>query len=609
MRARAVDPPRTMSQKILAHHEVEDGSRRDLMEVRVDQLALARQPSRVLGTAVDEGLASTFVEVSVAYHPHCIPVQIGPEEGPQFIPPEALHLGFLVAQPGAGFAASIHLERFGSPGRLLLSDEPRFCQVGGAASLALPASRSQLSEAARTGKTSLRPPRSIQIILSGRLRPFVCVRDATLHLIREGLSGVVEAVDRKYSAPVVLEFSGPSVKLLSVADRAVLAGIAWRVGAAASLFPSDEKTESFLRDQKRSKAYRSLAPDAGAPYDDVVGLDLASVEPLFMDRSGRVDFVRSCEGGKVSQVLLGGDSGLTLRDFLAVAALLKSKRVAPGVDFLLCPPSRQVLEVLARTEALVDLIATGARLVEPDRRVLSGELYPNFGPGLSLRTADHEGDSSGLVVSPETCAYSLFHGSLGDPRGFKRPVRISIPRQYSTDDVLLLRAGEGRGGAKGKGRATVPEHDPQDAPPSSGAFAESEAHRPWNGSVKLSISRTRAPLAEPSAWVAKDLDDVRWLAENATNQPDLRVLLASHIPSGTVSVLSALGILALRVDEATLESLAEGSALELPPDVAQGRSHLRLRLEGRALEAEWLAIGEERDWAARGGRSKVPGSA
>ena len=66
---------------------------------------------------------------------------------------------------------------------------------------------------------------------------------------------------------MVLEFAGPSAKLLSVAERAVLSSIAPLVGATGALFISDEKTEAYLRDQRRSKAHRALVPDAGAPCD------------------------------------------------------------------------------------------------------------------------------------------------------------------------------------------------------------------------------------------------------------------------------------------------------------------------------------------------------
>src|SRR5579859_7087443 len=104
-----------------------------------------------------------------------------------------------------------------------------------------------------------------------------------------------------------------------------------------------------------------------------------------------------------------------------------------------------MLEVLAAAGALTDLIATGARLVEPDARVVSGELYAPQRPGVAMQTSDHEPHSgagrgrSSLVASAETLAYAVATGNVGDPRSFKRPVRVTVPRALPTDDVLILR--------------------------------------------------------------------------------------------------------------------------------------------------------------------------
>src|SRR5690606_25054880 len=122
--------------------------------------------------------------------------------------------------------------------------------------------------------------------------------------------------------------------------------------------------------------------------------------------------------------------------------------VPPKLDLLVAPPSRQALEVLAHSGALVDLIATGARLIEPDARVVTGELYPPPHGGSSLRTFDPEpanGRGPGfLVASAETLAYAVAHGRVGDPRSFKRPVRVTVPRSLPTDDVLIVRRGRGK---------------------------------------------------------------------------------------------------------------------------------------------------------------------
>ena len=61
---------------------------------------------------------------------------------------------------------------------------------------------------------------------------------------------------------------------------------AWQLGASAAVFVSDEKTEVYLRDQRRSKAHRGLLPDPGAPCDDVISVDLSAVDPLVLDEDG-----------------------------------------------------------------------------------------------------------------------------------------------------------------------------------------------------------------------------------------------------------------------------------------------------------------------------------
>src|SRR6187402_3157559 len=119
---------------------------------------------------------------------------------------------------------------------------------------------SQLAEALLTGSVLVRPPRSVQVLLSGRVRPFVCVRDVGLELMRRGLGDAIRRVDTEFQAPVVIEFAGPSARLLSVSDRAVLCALAPQLGASAAVFVSDEKTEVYLRDQRRSVRRRSAGP-------------------------------------------------------------------------------------------------------------------------------------------------------------------------------------------------------------------------------------------------------------------------------------------------------------------------------------------------------------
>lgn len=591
-----------MGQKVLAAHAEGPWSDEGLLEVRVDQVILAQQPSRVVGAALEGGLERCAPEVCVAYSPYCTTLSAADADrrAPHRVPAEAVALGLLVAQPGAGFAAAVHVERFASPARLALSDEPRLSSCGAVGMLCLPASRSQLVEALSTGKTTVRAARSIVIFLTGRLRPFVSARDVALDLTRRGLAQIIQHIDATFHAPVVLEFAGASCKFLSVNERAVLCSLAPRLGAAAAVFGSDEKTELFLRDQKRSKAYRSLAADSGAPFEDVLNVDLAGIDPLLEDEEGRIRPVREREGSPVSQVLLGGDSGISLRDLLAVAALLKSKRVAPGVEFLLCPPSRQALEVLARSDALADLLSTGARLIEADRRSLSGDLYRPVGDGLCLRNADHEGKSVGVIASTETLAFATVSGKISDPRQFKRPVRVALPRLLPTDDVLMMRGAEARGGAKGKGRVDKRALEGSIPPPTSENFAEAPPSS-WKGPLELKISTSADLGAQPKgplAFLGETLDDVRYCASTVADRADVRAVIAPHIPAALVSILSGMGIVALCADPTTLSRLQQVGFVHLPSPqgLKDEITEVQVTAENELLTLKWLAVAQEREW-------------
>jgi homoaconitase/3-isopropylmalate dehydratase large subunit len=588
----------------------------EMAEVAVDQIVLARAPMRALDEAVAAGLKKVSAEVAIAYDGHCVTGGPAPSlasggratddtagDDARTMSGEMLARGLLVARAGVGYPGPVHLERFASPARLCVTDEPRMAGVGGIGMLTLVVPTPSLASALAHGAVVVRSPVSIQVLLAGRLRPFVCARDVALELLRRGLPSIVQRVEEARGAPVVLEFAGPSTRALSVGERTVLAALAPQVGAAGALFVSDERTEVFLRDQRRSKAHRALAPDAGAPCEEVVNLDLGAVDPLVLDEQAHVRSVRDLAGRSVTQVLLGGDGGTTLRDLLAAATLLKSKRVPSRLDFLVAVPSRQMLEALAGAGALTDLIATGARIVEPDARIASGQLYPPPRAGAALRTCDPEPHLSGrraaLVASAETLAFAVATGEVGDPRAFKRPVRVTVPRVLPTDDVLIARKGE-RGAATGS--ASAGKTDPE--------------RTAWRAAQTLQLVDSPAFAAQAAqnghgdvAVVCTSLDEVRDLAERAPEiAHTVRAVLAPYIPSALVALLSGAGVAAIRIDQAIAKRLKghKSIALPAPSQWAEGTA-TSVDVGATQLPLTWLALGAERTWAT--GPSKPPPSA
>ena len=601
MRARAGDPPRTMAQKILSARSGNPTLAGDMVRVTVDQIVLSRAPLRAFAGALDAGLKKTSAEVAIAYDGRCIP-DSSADESVRSAAAEMLSHGVLVARAGVGFPAPVHLERFASPARLCVTDEPRLASVGGIGMLTLVVPTASLAQALTQGNVLVRPPVSVQVLLGGRLRPFVCARDVALELLRRGLGDVVRRVEEARGAPWSSSSRGR-------------ARVSCRWGSAASWRRSRRRLAPPPRSLSATSARRSFcetsagrrhtAPSRRTQAHLVRRWSTSTSAPsirLLLDELGQVRVVRDLAGQPVTQTLLGGDGGATLRDLFAAATLLKSKRVPSRLDFLLATPSRQMLEVLAAAGALTDLIATGARLVEPDARVVSGGLYPPPRTGVSMRTCDPEprvaAGRSHVVASAETLAYAVAAGEVGDPRAFKRPVRVTVPRALPTDDVLIARKAQ-RGDA---------------APSSRGGKrdgAQSPGGHPWKAEqtlvlmegAALSSAVGRAADAvngeSRAAVVCATLDEVRDLSGRALEiAPSVGAVLAPFIPSGLVALFSAAGIAAIRLDAAAIKGLKGQRTIALPaPSQWLERGATTIAVGAAKLPLTWLALGAERLWA------------
>jgi len=126
-------------------------------------------------------------------------------------------------------------------------------------------------------------PQVVGFRLSGRLGPGATATDLVLT--------ITQMLRKKGVVGKFVEFFGPGLSALSVADRATIGNMAPEYGATIGIFPVDEQTTAYLRLTGRSavaplvEAYfreQGLWHSSGQPeseYSDILELDLASVEP------------------------------------------------------------------------------------------------------------------------------------------------------------------------------------------------------------------------------------------------------------------------------------------------------------------------------------------
>jgi aconitate hydratase len=255
---------------------------------------------------------------------------------------------------------------------------------------------------------------------------------------------------------------------------------------------------------------------------------------------------------------------------------------------------------LGQTGALVDLVATGARIVEPDRRLMTGELYPPPLDGVSLRNVDPEplveGRKGFMVASAESLSYAVAHGVVGDPRAFKRPARVTVPRVLPTEDVLVVRK-------KAQKKGPAPRDFAPDKPP---------APQPWSGATTLEL-HSGLPNGEIQDGAAKgkankagvavvlgDLDEVRSLSDKLVgSQLPVRAVIAPYIPSQVVSALASEGVASFEVPSSSLTAIGKQKKLSLPKASTWGES-VAATAGTSKVKLKWLAVDVEQKWTHAG---------
>ncbi len=434
--------PQNLTQKILAAHLVEGRLEPGAeIAIRIDQ-TLTQDATGTMAYLQLEAIGVPRVRTrrSVSYVDHNM-LQTGYENADdhRYLQSVAARYGIYFSRPGNGICHQVQLERFSVPGETLLGADSHTPTSGGLGMLAIGAGGLDVAAAMAGAPFYLTMPRVTLVRLSGRLPEWVTAKDVIIELLRR--LTVRGGVGR------VMEYGGPGVATLSVPERATIANMGAELGATTSIFPSDEQTLAFLRAQGREGDWRPLAADPGAEFDEVIELDLSSLEPLVCLPSSpdSVRPVREVAGTPVAQVCIGSCTNSSYADLAGVAAILKGRSVHPGVSLTVSPGSRQVLAAIARSGALADLIAAGARILEagcgpcigmgqaPATGTASLRSFNRNFPGRSGTPGDQV-----YLASPLVCAASALRGVITDPRDLGVPPRVADPGPLGLEDNMII---------------------------------------------------------------------------------------------------------------------------------------------------------------------------
>ncbi len=328
--------------------------------------------------------------------------------------------GCLLYDIGDGVCHQIVAESLVRPGELVVGTDSHTVTAGGLGAFACGMGSTDVAMVLHLGKTWFRVPESIRVSVTGQLTGAVSGKDLILHLI-----GQIGADGATYRA---LEFSGNDIDRMSISQRLTVANMAIEAGAKAGLFPSDEITREYLREQGREEDYKPLVADTDAVYERTVEIDASRLEPT-VSCPHAVDntaLVSELKGIKVQQVYIGTCTNGRLEDMAAAARILKGRQRYTQTRLLIAPASRSVLLEAIAAGYIETMLHAGAVILPPGCGACLGLHQGVLGDGENcLTTANRNfqgrmGNPKAFVYlgSPATAAASAVTGEITDPREF-----------------------------------------------------------------------------------------------------------------------------------------------------------------------------------------------
>jgi len=276
-----------------------------------------------------------------------------------------------------------------------------------------------------TGGNWFKVPESIKVVFKGKPAPYVSGKDLILEIIR--ILGVDGAL---YKA---LEFTGDTIKYLSMDDRFSLCNMAIEAGAKNGIVAYDDITKEFLDKVCKENGKLRDEPkihysDEDAIYSQEINIDVEKLEPViaypYLPSNGHSISKAVSDNIKVDQVFIGSCTNGRLSDFEVAAKILEGKKVARHVRLILTPGTQKILREATKLGYIDTLVDAGAVVSNPtcgaclggymgilgDNEVCISTTNRNFVGRMGSRS------SKIYLANSAVAAASAISGYITDPR-------------------------------------------------------------------------------------------------------------------------------------------------------------------------------------------------
>jgi len=277
------------------------------------------------------------------------------------------------------------------------------------------------------GKTWFRVPHSVKIEIRGEWKKEITAKDIVLNLLdRFGANTLLGAS---------VELYGEAVEKLSLDARITIASMATEMSALIFLIPPGEQVLSYCSVRSANKCIPVYA-DENAHYDEVYTIDASSFTQRISLPGNPENTVPVAEvtGRKIDSGFIGSCTNGRMEDMRTAAAILKGRKVAPGVVLMVVPATAAIWRQCLDEGILRIFQEAGALVSNPGCAGCAAGQVGQNGPGeVTLSTGNRnfpgkQGKGEVYLTSPAIVAASAVAGFITFPHQIPdRPAVFQIP--------------------------------------------------------------------------------------------------------------------------------------------------------------------------------------
>jgi 3-isopropylmalate/(R)-2-methylmalate dehydratase large subunit len=345
------------------------------------------------------------------------------------------------------------------PGMTIVCGDSHTSTHGAFGALAMGIGTSEVEHVLATQCLILKKFKTMEVRVEGKLNKGITAKDIALALIGKiGTAG---------GTGYAIEFTGESIRSLSMEGRMTLCNMAIEAGARAGMVAVDDVTMSYVENRpfspkgealEKAKAYwKTLHSDKDAKFDKVVMLNgseilpqvtwgtspemVVSIEGMTPDPKNENDPSKrkSIEDAltymglepnlpinqiKIDKIFIGSCTNSRIEDLREAANVLKGKKIAQNIKLALAVPGSGLVKLQAEKEGLDQIfIEAGFEWREPGCSMCLAMNADRLNPGercasTSNRNFEGRQGQGGRthLVSPSMAAAAGIHGHFVDIR-------------------------------------------------------------------------------------------------------------------------------------------------------------------------------------------------